>query len=61
MKSALILQHGNTDVERSLSVNTNVVTEDRQHIGEAALYAIRTVKDAVEFFDPVNLKNTQAF
>ena len=28
VKSALILPHGNTDVERSLSVNTSVVTED---------------------------------
>ena len=36
-------------VERSLSVNTSVVTEDRPHIGEATFCAIRTVKDAVEF------------
>ena len=52
VKSALILPHGNADVERSLSVNTTVVTEDRTHIGEATVCAIRTVKDAVEFFDP---------
>ena len=54
VKSALILPHGNTDVERGLSVNTSVVTEDRPHVGEATVWAIRTVKDAVEFFDPVS-------
>ena len=53
-ESALILPHGKADVERSLSVNTIVVTEDRLHIGEATVCAIRTVKDAVEFFDPVS-------
>ena len=35
LKSALILPHGKADVERSLQVNTSVVTEDRPHIGEA--------------------------
>lgn len=29
VKIALVLPHRNADVERSLSVNTNVVTEDR--------------------------------
>ena len=48
VKSALILPHGNADVE------TSVVTEDRPHIGEATVCAIRTNKDAVEFFDPVS-------
>ena len=37
VKSALILPHGNTDVERGLSVNTSVVTEDRPHVGEATV------------------------
>ena len=31
-----------------------VVTEDRPHIVEATVFEIRTVKDAVEFFDPVS-------
>ena len=44
MKSALILPHGNADVERSLSVKTSVVTEDRPHSGEATVCEIRTVK-----------------
>ena len=50
VKSALILPHGNADVERSLSVNTSVVTEDRPHIGEAIVCAM----NAVEFFYPVS-------
>ena len=54
LKSALILPHGNADVERGLSVITSFVTEDRPHLGEATVCAIRTVKDAVEFFDPVS-------
>ena len=53
-KNALILLHGNADVERSLSVNTSVMTKDRPHIGEASVCAIKTIKDAVEFFDPVS-------
>ena len=47
----VILQH-------LLSVNTSVVTEDRPHVGEVTVYAIRTVKDAVEFFDPVSQQST---
>ena len=54
VKSALILPHGNADVERSLSVNTSVVTQDRPHIGEETVCAISIVKDAVEFLDPVS-------
>ena len=54
VKSALILPHGNADVERSLSVKTSVVSEDIPHIGEATVCAIRTVKDAVKFFYPVS-------
>ena len=42
------------DVERSLSVNTSVVTEDGPHAGEATVWAIRKVKDAGEFFDRVS-------
>ena len=37
-----------------LSENTSVVSEDRPHIGEATVCAIRTVKDAVEILDPVS-------
>ena len=54
VKSVLILPHGDADVERILPVNTSVVTEDRRHIGEATVCAIRTVKEAVEFFNPAS-------
>ena len=47
----VILQH-------LLSVYTSVVTEDRPHIGEATFCAIRTVKNAVEFLDPVSQQST---
>jgi hypothetical protein len=54
MKTALVLQHGNADVERSLSVNTSVVTADRPAIGERTICAIRTVKDTVKVHDPIS-------
>ena len=54
LKSALILPHGKADVERSLQVNTSRVTEDRPYVGEATVCAIRTVRDVVEFYDPVS-------
>ena len=52
-KKALVLLHGNADVERSLSVNTNVVTVDWPAIGKKTINAIRMVKDIVTFSDPV--------
>lgn len=54
VKTALVLPHGNVDVERSLSVTTSVVTEDRPAIGERTICAIRTVKDTVKFHDPIS-------
>ena len=48
-----MIPHGNADVERSLSVNTNVVTKDRKALGEKTVTAIRTVKDAIKFSDPI--------
>ena len=52
-KKALVLPHGNADVERCLSVNTNVVTVDRPAIGKKTINAVRMVKDIVKFSDPV--------
>ena len=40
--------------EKSLSVITSVVTEGRPHIEDTTVCAIRTVNDAVEFFEPVS-------
>lgn len=53
VKHALVLPHGNADVERALSENTSVVTADRASMGEAAIIGLRTVKDTVKFSDPV--------
>ena len=61
LRSALILPLWNADDERSLSVNTSVVTEDIPHIGEATVCAIRTVKDAVNIFDPVSKSTFKKF
>ena len=36
------------------NMNTSIVTEDRPHIGEATVCAIRTVEDAVEFYSVRN-------
>ena len=52
IKTSLVLPHGNADVERSLSVNINVVTDDRTLLSEQAINGIRMVKDAVAFYDP---------
>ncbi|XP_053405310.1 titin homolog [Mercenaria mercenaria] len=54
VKKALVLPHGNLEVERSLSVNTSVVTKDRVALGEKTVTAIRTLKDIVKFSDPVD-------
>ena len=35
-------------------MNTSVVTEGRPHIEVATVWAVKTVNDAVEFFDPVS-------
>jgi len=50
IKSALVLPHGNADVERSLSVN--VVTRERTHLSGESITGIRMIKDAVMFYNP---------
>ena len=54
VKSVLILPHGNADVERSLSVNTSVVTEDRPHIGEESEQSRMQKRSSVQ--SVINLK-----
>ena len=53
-KSGLIMAQTNAESERSLSINNRVVTKDRSDLGEETVVGLRTVKDAVHFFDPVN-------
>ena len=40
--------------ERSLSINARVVTSDRSALGEVTITGLRSVKEAVRFYDPVN-------
>lgn len=47
VQSALALSHGNSDVERSLSLNKKLVTTERNRLGEETIVALRTIKDAV--------------
>ena len=54
VKSALILGQTNAESERSLSVNTKVVTKERASLNERTIVGLHVVKEAVRFFDPVS-------
>ena len=47
VRASLSLSHGNADVERSFSVNKNVVTAERVRLGQDTLCALRLVKEAI--------------
>lgn len=47
VRACLALSHGNSDVERSFSVNKRIVTSDRASLSEDTINAIRLVKDAI--------------
>jgi hypothetical protein len=53
IKSALVIPHGNADVERSFSVNGNVLTDTRTQMSAESLNGLLLVKDALKFYDPV--------
>ena len=54
IKSALVLAQTNPESERSLSVNTRIVTKDRASLGEKTIVGLHVVKEAVRFYDPVH-------
>lgn len=56
IKSGLVLSQTNAESERSLSINNIIVTKERSQLGEDTVVGLRTVKDVVRFFDPVNNK-----
>jgi len=56
VKAALVLPHGNADVERGVSVNNRVVTAERNKLGEVTINVIRATKDMVKFSDPQQQK-----
>ena len=53
IKSALTLAQANADSECSLSVNTQIVTEDRASLGEKTIVGLCVLREAVQFCDPV--------
>ena len=54
IKSAITLGQTNAESERSLSVNTAIVTRERTLLSENTIIGLRVIKEAVRFFDPVS-------
>jgi len=52
VKAALVLPHGNADVERGFSVNNDVLTDQRTEMTPATLNALLLTKDAIKVSDP---------
>jgi hypothetical protein len=50
IKNVLIIAHGNADVERGFSINSNVITENRTPLSEASINGLRLVYDGVKYF-----------
>jgi len=46
-KLALLLPHGNSDVERGFSLNNSVLTDERSRLSHRSLVAVRFLKDVV--------------
>ena len=50
VKVALVLAHGNSDVERSFSESGNTVTAQRTSLSDDSVDAIRTTLDGIKMF-----------
>ncbi|CAF2156109.1 unnamed protein product, partial [Rotaria magnacalcarata] len=50
IKNVLIISHGNADVERGFSINSNIVTENRSSLSELSINGLRLVHDGVKFY-----------
>ena len=57
VEAALVLPHGNADVERGMSENNRVVTAERNKLGEDTINGLRATKDMVKFSDPQHQKS----
>ena len=53
IKSALTLAQANADSECTLSVNAQIVAEDRASLGEKTIVGLCVLREAVQFCDPV--------
>ena len=61
VKAALLLPHGNADVERCennrvMSESNRLVTAERNKLGEDTINGLRAMKDNVKFSDPQHQK-----
>ena len=54
IRSGLVLAQTNAESQRSLSINARVVTSDKSALGKVTITGLRSVKEAVRFYDPVN-------
>ena len=48
----LVLPHGNSDFERGISVNSRMLTAERNKLSEETINGLRNTKDMVKFSDP---------
>ena len=56
IKSALTLVQANADSEHSLSVNAQIVTENRASLWEKTIVGLHVLRGAVQFCDPVGCR-----
>ncbi len=49
IKNILIISHGNADVERGFSINSNILTEERTLLSDKSINGLRSTYDAVDF------------
>ena len=47
-----MLPHGNSDVERGISVNSRMLTNERNKLSEVTINGLRATKDMIKFSDP---------
>ena len=52
VKTALVLPHGNSDVKRGISVNSRMLTNERNKLSEVTINGLRATKDMIKFSDP---------
>ncbi|CAF1203448.1 unnamed protein product [Rotaria sp. Silwood1] len=50
IKNVLIITHGNADVERGFSINSNILRENRSSLSESSINGPRLVYDKVKLF-----------
>ena len=52
VKTALVLPHGNSNVERGISVNSRMLTNERNKWSEVTINGLHATKDMIKFSDP---------